>query len=98
MAVRNQTEESIKKKLFALCGSSQKFHDVYVWLPEGRCHIDLFVHTDEDIQSCTAQSLRDCVIEYLAASKMENRKITVEIDSNERVQRDFDGSYFKRFR
>jgi len=98
MAARIRSEESIKSAVVRFCCDSNSFHDAYVWLPDGKCHVDLFVLTDADLDTTEAKALRDSIASMLVSSVDGDREITVELDSHERIKREFNGNYFNRFR
>lgn len=98
ITARIRAEEELKAKVVEYCGSSSVFHDAYVWLPNGRCHVDLFVVRDRDLTTEESKRLRDGVASLLVGLFEGSRPITVELDSDERVWGDFNGSYVKRFR
>lgn len=98
MAARIRSEESIKTRIVKTCSSSQLFHDAYVWLPAGKCHVDLFVSHEADVSSPEALELRDTVVKLLTPTVEAGRLISVDLDSHERILREFNGNYFNRFR
>jgi len=98
MAARIRSEESIKTRIVAVCSTSKIFHDVYVWLPDGKCHVDLFVLHDVELAGKEAQVFRDKVIKLLTPTVESGRTVSVDLDSHERILREFNGNYFNRFR
>ena len=98
MAARIRSEESIKSRIAAVCSSSKIYHDAYVWLPNGKCHVDLFVRHDAEVTGEEAQALREKIIELLNPAIESEREISVDLDSHERILREFNGNYFNRFR
>lgn len=97
MARRIQREGELKRSIVAACACSPVFHDAYVWLSLDFCRIDLFVRLDSDIGSASAASLKDKVLTLVAALE-PSRDVAVEVDSHERVLREFGGDYLKLFR
>ena len=99
MAARIRSEQSLKNKIIDRYGDSPILHDVFVWLPQGKCHVDLFVPLDADINSPAAHDLRDGVLALISAGEnREGRNLSVDVDSHQRVVRKFNGSYYNRFR
>lgn len=98
MAERMRLEKLFKNQIVSRFGTDSLFHDVYVWTSRNGYHIDLFVPTDADIESDGAKALREEVIALLSSDSEEGREISVALDSHERVKRDFNGDYNKRFR
>jgi divalent metal cation (Fe/Co/Zn/Cd) transporter len=98
MAEQMRSEKLIKDKIISRFREAGMLHNVYVWLSGDRCHVNLFVPMDADIDSNGAKALRENVIGLLSSNSEEEREITVDLDSHERVKRDFNGDYCKRFR
>lgn len=98
MAARIRGEERLKAGIVFVCASCSKYHDVFVWLLDGRCHVDLFFQHDDDLGSLEAKRVRDAVLEQLESALEKSIILSVELDSHERVVREFNGSYYKRFR
>lgn len=98
MATRIRSEESIKARIAAVCSLSPIYHDAYVWLPNGKCHVDLFVRHDAELVGEEAQGLREMIIELLTPAIEPEREISVDLDSHERILREFNGNYFNCFR
>ena len=98
MAARIRSEESIKSRIVLVCSSSKIYHDAYVWLPKGKCHVDLFVRQDAEVTGEEARGLREKIINLLTPTIESEREISVDLDSHERILREFNGNYFNRFR
>ncbi len=98
MAARIRLGDKLKEMISSECSSSAIYHDVYVWPLKGRCHVDLFVKTKEDKKSEEAERLREVTSRLLSENIQENYQITVDLDSHERVEIEFNGSYYNRFR
>jgi len=98
MAARIRSEESIKSRIVLVCSSSKIYHDAYVWLPKGKCHVDLFVRHDAEVTGEEALGLREKIINLLTPTIESEREISVDLDSHERILREFNGNYFNRFR
>lgn len=98
MTLRIAEEQRFKDAIIRFCSNSPVFYDVYVWLNSGGCSVDLFVKTDADARSIQAEELKVGITTILSKLIGAGRRVSVEVDSDERVVREYKGSYFYRLR
>lgn len=98
MAARIRTEQALKALLIPICVDSPIFRDVFVALPTGRCHVDLFVNTEAEKASSEAKDLRRLILDFLTEHLPYTSEINVDLYSHQNVIKKYNGSYFYRFR
>jgi len=98
MRERLKNEERIRKKIHLRCGSSAIYHDTWVWLSrKSGLGINLFVKKEEQIETKEADSLKEIISDIITQSE-GIEQFRVSIESDERIQKEFNGDYYKRFR
>jgi hypothetical protein len=98
METRLRQGKELKSAILSRCGSTEILHDVWTWVHRDRCHVDIFVRLDADLQTDEAEKLRSDALDVMHSSITSGEEISVALDSDERVQREFNGNYDQRFR
>ena len=105
LAKLTRLDAAIRERVLSLFGGSNSFHDFRIFSASPRYDAYVFMRHDRDLTTRNAEVLRDqvfeAVMEFLEAHGLGPRDaitLRVEIDSHERIQREFNGDYYKRFR
>lgn len=101
MAERIRLESAIRERLLPQLQDAFVIREVFVAHTRGTIYAKIIVPTDADITAPSAEALRQSASESIRSSlglhfgpDSERVPIVVELDSHERVERDFGGSYF----
>jgi len=105
MAELARLDAAIKDRVLSVFGSVDSFRDFWIFSAGPRYDAYVFLQRDSDLRQQNAQKLRNQVIETVLECLEAHGKgprdaisLRVELDSHERVQREFNGDYYKRFR
>jgi hypothetical protein len=101
MAERIRFESAIREDLLARLQEAFVIREVFVAHTRGTIYATVIVPMDVDILSPSSEALRQTALESIRHSlslkslpDSETVPIVVELDSHERVERDFGGNYF----
>ena len=101
MADRIRFESAIRERLLPRLQATFVIRDVFVAHSRGTIYATVIVPWDADITAASSEALRQTAIDSIRHSlglhllpDTETVPIVVELDSHERIERDFGGSYF----
>lgn len=105
VAELNRLDAAIRSSVISRFGEIGGIHDFRIFTGSNGSDAYIFMPFDRDLDSPRSNTLRQQVTEFvLDVLEAEGRGprativLRVEMDSHERVQRDFNGNYYLRFR